>query len=264
MALKKPAFETNTDIDTTTTAAEAPQAAAPAAQPEAAAKVEATTAIAKAASTSVATVNEDVKRFQEEFDSMRGAADFSHGNYKVFKAVDGEIRDTAAGANLSMGRHMTGRLLAWDFHWQVTPGTDGAKAKEFVAFSDDGETIASVIGEDLRHYVGKTINEYLDYLRSEGFDKAECKKYLDTSFAVIDSEAGKHEPGTIVQVTFSPSSIPSFNSYQEKLKGIARGMQLGLPGFQLPKDPFTLKLVTESASKGSNRWTKLNVEPVKG
>jgi hypothetical protein len=265
MALKKPAFETTApdfaaDAAPATSTVETPTKPAAA---EASAKVEATTAIAKAATGAVATVNEDVKRFQEEFDAMRGAMDTSYGNFKIFKATDGEIRESGNNTNLSLGRYATVRLLSWDFHWQVTPGTDGAKSKDFVAFSSDGETIESVIGEDMRHYVGSSINDYLSYLRTEGFDKAESKRYLNTVCAVLASESGKHEPGMLVQIVFSPSSVSSFNSYQEKLKGVARGVQLGLPGFTMPSDPFTLTFRTESAAKGSNRWTRLTVEPAK-
>lgn len=260
MALKKPtpSFEDTAVADTAV--AEAPKAeAAPAA-----AKVEATTAIAKAATTSVAvnSSSEEAKRFQAEFDAMQGAADFAYGNYRIFKGIDGEIRCTEQGSTLSLGRNVTVRLLAWAFHWQIAPGSDATKAKEFVAFSDDGETVSSVIGEDLRHFVGKPVNTYLDYLRSEGYDKAESKRYLDTAVAVLGSESGKHEPGDVVQITFSPSSISSFSQYQEKLKTRARGVQLGLPGFTMPADPFTFKVAAESASKGSNRWTKLAIQAV--
>lgn len=268
MALKKP---TNDNVNTTPAFEDADLGAAVVqeetpAQTEAQASVAATTAIAKAATSAVTTnTGEEVKRFQQEFDEMQNAANFDYGNYTVFKAIDGEIRETGQNKTLSLGRWADVRLMGWGFSWQVGPGSDNQKAKDFVGYSEDGETISSIIGEDLRHFVGKPINEYLTYLRdTEGYDKAECKKYLHTACAVLNSESGKHEPGTIIQITLSPSSIPAFNAYQEKLKTTARAVKMGLPGFALPSDPFTFRLATESASRGSNRWTKLKIEAITG
>ena len=268
MALKKPttntaaaAFEDVPSFDESAEVA----AAAPAAQPEvatpAAPAPTASTAVAPAASTAV-TVNtsEEAKRFQREFDEMRGAASFDYGTFPIYKAINGSIRETGQGKTASFGRWVKVRMLAWDDSYQIGPGVDGSKAKDFVGFSKDGKTVDSVIGEDLRHFVGKPVTEYLDFLRNEGYDKAESKRYVHTACAVLDSEDGTHEPGQIVQVTLSQSSLPSFSAYQEKLKTAARAVAMGIPGFSLPADPFTFFYICEAAAKGSNNWTKLKVE----
>ena len=268
MALKKPnstapaaAFEDVTDFgEVEVESAAAPAAApAPASAPEAAPA--ASTAVAPAASTAV-TVNtsEEAKRFQREFDEMRGAASFDYGTFPIYKAINGSIRETGQGKTASFGRWVKVRMLAWDDSYQIGPGVDGSKAKDFVGFSKDGKTVDSVIGEDLRHFVGKPVTEYLDFLRNEGYDKAESKRYVHTACAVLDSEDGTHEPGQIVQVTLSQSSLPSFSAYQEKLKTAARAVAMGIPGFSLPADPFTFFYICEAAAKGSNNWTKLKVE----
>ena len=264
MALKKPtntaapAFEDVTDFSEGAEAAAAPTPAVDAAPAPAAP----TTAVAPAASTAV-TVNtsEEAKRFQREFEEMRGAASFDYGTFPVYKAINGSIRETGQGKTASFGRWAKVRMLAWDDSYQIGPGVDGSKAKEFVAFSKDGKSVDSVIGEDLRHFVGKPVTEYLDFLRSEGYDKADCKRYVHTACAVLDSEDGTHQPGQIVQVTLSQSSLPSFSAYQEKLKTAARAVAMGIPGFSLPADPFTFRFSAEAASKGSNTWTKLKIDP---
>ena len=267
MALKRPtntaapAFEDVTEFGDV----EVAPTAAPAAQPEAATPAApapaASTAVAPATSTAV-TVNtsEEAKRFQREFDEMRGAADFAFGNYPIYKGSNGAIREMGQGKTASFGRWAKVRMMAWDDSYQIGPGVDGSKAKDFVAFSKDGKTVDSVIGEDLRHFVGKPVTEYLDFLRNEGYDKAESKRYVHTACAVLDSEDGTHEPGQIVQVTLSQSSLPSFRAYQEKLKTAARAVAMGIPGFSLPADPFTFFYICEAAAKGSNNWTKLKIE----
>ena len=273
MALKKPTntaaapWEDVTDFGETEAAVAPAPATAPAAAPATApaaapATAPATsTAVAPAASSAV-TVNtsEEAKRFQREFDEMRGAASFDYGTFPIYKAINGSIRETGQGKTASFGRWAKVRMLAWDDSYQIGPGVDGSKAKDFVAFSKDGKTVDSVIGEDLRHFVGKPVTEYLDFLRNEGYDKAGSKRYVHTACAVLDSEDGTHEPGQIVQVTLSQSSLPSFSAYQEKLKTAARAVAMGIPGFSLPADPFTFFYICEAAAKGSNNWTKLKVE----
>ena len=265
MALKKPtntaaAFEDVADFGETEAAAAPAPASAPATAPAVAPA--ASTAVAPAASTAVTTnTSEEAKRFQREFDEMRGAADFSYGNYPIYKGSNGAIREMGQNKTASFGRWVKVRMVAWDESYQIGPGVDGNKAKDFVAFSKDGKTIDSVIGEDLRHFVGKPVVEYLDYLRSEGYVKADSKRYVHTACAVLDSEDGTHQPGQIVQVTLSQSSLPSFSAYQEKLKTSARAVAMGIPGFSLPRDPFTFRFSAEAASKGSNTWTKLKIDP---
>lgn len=277
MALKKPnsaptttnspVFEADPD-NAVATAPEVGVAAAEATAPApevkvdaAAAKVETSTAIAKAASTAVGAADDSIARaraFKKEVEEMEGAADFSFGTHRVFKAKDGVIKEMN-GDKLKLGRWVKVRLLAWDRHYEVSPGEQSKESTNFVAYSKDGITIDSVIGEEQREFVGKSVAEYVEYLqKEEDFEKAGRREFLDTQVAVLgcEEEEDFHE---IVQITLSSSSIPAFKKYQSSLEATAKAVSMKLPGFTLPDDPFTFYFIREDAEKGNNTWTKLRI-----
>lgn len=232
---------------------EAP-AAAPVATPDKAAP---TTAVAKAAPSSLSPneAAEKAKRFKAEVAEMKGAADFGYGSHRVFKFDNGVIKEMS-GDKLVLGRWVKVRLLAWDTSFQVSPGEQGKDSGQFVAYSKDGVTIDSVIGEELKHWVGKPLDEYVEYLRTEEeFDKAGKRDFIDCEVAVLGSE-DEPEFHEVVQITLSSSSIPAFRKYQTDLEATAKCVAMNLPGYKLPDDPFEFYFVREDASKGTNTWTK--------
>lgn len=267
MALKKPTFENEPTNNAGDTAVEdAPQTVAATAAPAAAAapvrepEVVASTAIAKASQSAVATADAaaDAKRFKREVEEMKGASDFSYGNYAVFKGNNGEI--ACSDTKDSFGRWVKVRLLSWDDHTEVSPGETGASTKDFVAYSKDGKTIDSVIGEELKGWIGKPVVDYVEYLKNEeDFAKTKSRRFIDTACAVMASDSGDGPIGEVVQITLSESSIPAFAKHQEQLANKARCVAMGLPGFSLPADPFTFFFLREVTSKGQNTWTKLRI-----
>lgn len=215
----------------------------------------------RASSTDVTLRNEAAERakaFEKEIMEIRGG-DFSYGTYRVFKGNNGEIAEMS-GEKESLGRWAKVHLLNWDEHFEVSPGSDDKSSKDFVAYSKDGVTIDSVIGEELRdQWTGKPVAAYLEYLRNEeDFAKADCRQFIDMACALLGTDSGEGPIGTVIQVTLSSSSIPSFKKYTQALKDTARCVSMGLPGFVLPENPRQFFLIREAASKGSNRWTKLN------
>lgn len=220
------------------------------------------TAIAKASGGALST-NEAAaaaKAFQKELDAMRGANDFSYGNYRLFKATQGEIQESG-GEEETLGKWAKVRLIGWDNHFEVSPGEQGASTKDFVAYSKDGKVIDHVIGEELKKWVGKTCDEYLEYLRTEEeFENAKKREFIDTAVALLGSESGEGPIGSVIQISLSESSMTAFSRYQQKLKDAARCVEMGIPGFSLPADPFTFYFIREAAQKGDNKWTKLKIE----
>lgn len=268
MALKKPnsaaastpAFEQEPGADTAV--AEKPTPAAE--TPKVDAGVQASTAIATASVTSMGAVNEaaaKAKAFKKEVEAMQGAADFSYGSHRVFKAVDGEIKEKD-GDKVNLGKWVKVRLLAWDRHYEISPGEDGASSAAFVAYSLDGITVDNVIGDDNKKWEGKPVAEYVEHLRTvEEFEKAGIREFFDTQVAAMGSEAEPDFTG-VIQVTLASSSIPAFKNYQTKLEGDAKCVAMGLPGYTLPEDPFMFYFIREAASKGKNSWTKLRIAAV--
>lgn len=215
----------------------------------------------RATSTGVALKNEaaeQAKAFERAIMEMRGG-DFSYGTYRVFKGNNGEIAEMS-GEKESLGRWAKVHLLNWDEHFEVSPGSDDKSSKDFVAYSKDGVTIDSVIGEELRDtWTGKPVAAYLEYLKdTEDFAKADCRQFIDMACALLGTDSGEGPIGKVIQVTLSSSSIPSFKRYTQALKDTARCVSMGLPGFVMPENPMQFFLIREAASKGSNRWTKLS------
>lgn len=228
----------------------------------AAAQAAATTAIATSA---VSVAAEKAREFKEELESMRGATSAEYGILPSYKADNGAIAETGNGKT-TFGKWMAGRMMSFDTFHQVSPGDSGAKTKGFVAFSKDGVTVDSVIGDGTeRSFVGKPVQAYLDYLRdTEGLTDAQSKEYLTVTMVVLDSEAKTVEPGTQVNVVLSQSSIRSFRAYEEKLKLNARAAAMGLPvKGGVSEDPFRFKFVAENASNNrGQKWCKLAIEPI--
>lgn len=269
MALKKPAFEQEPTITATaehavpeTAYSEAATAVVdePIQRQEAAAVTTAVT-VAKASATSVAVADAaaKAKEFQREVAAMKDASDFSFGNYAVFKGNNGEISESG-GDQASLGRWAQVRMLSWAEHHEVSPGESGASTKSFVAYSKDGKVIDSVIGDDLKHWVGRSVQDYAEYLRKEEeFASTKVRRFIDIACALMATDSGDGPIGTVIQVTLSESSIPSFAKYQQSLVDTARCVAMGLPGFSLPSDPFSFFFLREVATKGTNRWTKLKI-----
>ena len=201
----------------------------------------------------------EASAFAAEVEAMKGAADFSYGNYPTFKGNNGEIIGTGDTKD-SFGRWVKVSMIAWDNHWEVSPNSKNEKSRDCVAYSKDGETISNVISREFDEWVGQPINEYVAYMRSElGYVEAGSRPFIDVCCVVHESESSDAYNGEIIQITLSKSSMTSFKKYQENLVQKARAVARGIPGVAVPKDPFTFYFLRELASSNGNNWTKLVV-----
>jgi len=206
--------------------------------------------------------------FKKELEEMRDAVSFGHGVLPAFKATNGAIRETGSGTR-SFGAWVQGRLMGYSPFWQVSPGGSESKLKGFVAFSNDGKIIDSVVGDGVeRTYVGKTVAEYLDYLhKTEGLSDAGCKPYMNLAIYVVGSDKGEAAglaSGEVVNIVLSKTSMTSFTAYEEKLKLAARAAAMGLPTKAISEDPFMLRFEAEVANNNKGQsWTKLTIEPAR-
>jgi hypothetical protein len=202
----------------------------------------------------------EAESFAQEVEAMRGACDFSYGNYPVFKGNNGEI--IGIGDNKAkLGRWIKVAMIGWDEHFEVSPGADDKEAKDFVGYSKDGITLDRCIGEmQHRQWSGKAVKDYVQHLHTvEQYDKADSRRFIDVGCILLESENDEGMQGEVIQVTLSQSSIPSFSQYQERLIQKARAAARGIPGVKVPEDPFTFYFLRELAEQGSNKWTKLRV-----
>lgn len=228
----------------------------------------ATAATAAATSTAVAApaastlaVRQEASAFAKEVEAMKGGANFDFGNFETFKGIQGVIQGTGDN-KAKLGRWVKVSMVAWDDRNQISPGSDVASAKDYVAYSKDGKTIDSVIGKDkLGGWVGRSVQDYLQHLRDSDWKDASMSRYIDVACVVHDGEskAAKELAGEVICISLSKSSIPSFSAYQEKLNMKAKAVARGIPGVTVPADPFTFFFQTEAAERGDNKWTKLKV-----
>lgn len=195
--------------------------------------------------------------FKAEVEAMKGAVDFSFGNYPMFKASGGKVK--CKDPVTSLGEWVFGRMIGWNDRVQVSPGE--GKSKDLVAYSDDCVTISKVIGEAGEGWVGRSVADYVQHLRvDQNCILAKSSVYVDVALALFKCESSSVDfIGEVIQITLNPSSISSFKSYQEKLKTTAMCVAKGLPGFKLPDDPFSFYFTVEAAAKGDKAWEKLKV-----
>ena len=276
-ATARPAFEAMDDdtvsiVSTvaqadTTSANAAPAAATPAATTPTVATPAAATPAAEAANPApvavrpanavVVSTTSAAAAFKAEVEAMKGAIDFSFGNYPSFKPAGGKLKCKEPVA--SLGSWVRGTMIGWNNRVQVSPGE--GKPKDLVAYSDDCVTISKVIGEAGADWEGRPVAEYLLHLRGDqGCNLAKASTYVDVAFAVAECESNLKEfIGEVVQIVLSPSSATGFTSYQSKLTATAICVEKRLPGFKLPEDPFNFYFQVEDAVKGDKEWQKLKV-----
>jgi hypothetical protein len=231
--------------------AETATSPAPAAQP-----AEPTSIATKPAGAVV--VARDTTAFQKEVAEMKGAADFAHGNFAVFKGQNGEIKQTGGA---TFGRWVKVSMVAWDDHHEISPGSDSEASKLAVGYSKDGKTVDSIIGRDkFGRFIGQPVADYVKFLQEDGdYPNAKVGRFIDVGCVVHESESTDAFNGEIVQISLSQSSIPSFSSYQEQLVMKAKALTRKIPGIKVPENPFDFYFVREAAEKNGKSWTKLKV-----
>lgn len=133
-------------------------------------------------------------------------------DYNTFQRlrVDAGIISTQDGKEA--GTFIELSVVSYSPSWTVTTGTDGEESKQHVRFSDDGKTIRGAGDED--DHAGKTCEEYRDWLRENGFEKAAIKEYMNVFGIAMAAEKSDFAfMNEIVSLSLSPTSKGKFDSY---------------------------------------------------
>ncbi len=157
---------------------------------------------------------------------------------------NGQLMDTDKKL---LGEFVTMTALSWNKRWVISPGDNGAEAKEHARYSMDGEVTTK--GEDVR--------EYLQELKNLGYSKASVKEYVDL-FGILE-EAGKptdHLDGSVV-VSMSPDSVKALAGFRRDL--VVKGMMGRIPPIDISSG-LRIKVRTEVKSGNGNTWTRLVCE----
>lgn len=229
MVLKKnpqadipPAFEdTDTAVADAAPAAEIPTA-------EDTAKATATTAIAKAASTSVS-APKPIKAAPAFNDFEDALPEVEFGTFPRITADLGgfEMDKEVIGDTIKL------EMMSWNHRYVVTPGSDDKEASELVRYSNDGVMLADGSGV--------TVADYLNTLKTvHGYEGASVKNYIDLTGLLVGQGTGatveeiSEDEQVVVQVQLSPQSVKQFNGYRitkgvfEARKGVQTGNVLTL------------------------------------
>ena len=141
---------------------------------------QASTAIAKAASTGVST---NVRKFEPAFKDKNNVFDNAtvEGLSMAAPRIKGEQGSMALG-DQDLGEAIQFELVSFNHRWAIGTGENDKEAKDFFRVSLDNETIS---GE------GTLVTDYLNTLRAKGFAKAKKSPYMDLwGFVTWSSKTG--------------------------------------------------------------------------
>lgn len=186
----QPEFEPMDDITDTTPAEAATQAS---------------TAIAKAASTGVST---DVRKFVPAFESKNTvfSTPIVEGLSMSAPRIKGEQGSMTLG-DQELGEEVQFELVSFNHRWAIGTGEDDKEAKDYFRVSYDNETIA---GD------GTLITEYLNTLRAKGFAKAKKSPYMDLwGYVVWSTKTGtiKDDDLQLACLQCSQTSMGNWTSF---------------------------------------------------
>lgn len=166
-----------------------------------------------------------------EFDTLRG-----------LKVSNGNVVDNQTGK--SLGDVVGMELLSYQDQWVVSPGVDGDEGKEHVRYSDDGITTSK----------GENCQEYLQHLKSSGFDEAKMSKRTVIAGSLFDIGVKgrkdlKDMQDELVQMSLAPTSKAGFDRYM-----MGQAFKIG-KGLITPDGATRIRITCEAVTKNGKDWT---------
>ena len=123
---------------------------------------------------------------------------------RITVGLDGFSRDKTK----ELGKKIAIEVLSWSYVWLVTTGEqNNDEANKLIRTSYDGKNLKGGEG---------SVEDYVKYLKSEGYDKAQTKQYAEVYANLVWSEVGgdvKSDEQEIVQVSLSPQTVGQWGRY---------------------------------------------------
>jgi len=123
---------------------------------------------------------------------------------RITVGLDGFSRDKTK----ELGKRIAIEVLSWSYVWLVTTGEqNNDEANRLIRTSYDGKSLKGGEG---------SVEDYVKYLKSEGYDKAQVKQYAEVYANIIWSEVGGDvaaDEQEIVQVSLSPQTVGQWGRY---------------------------------------------------
>ena len=135
---------------------------------------------------------------------------------RITVGLDGFSRDKTK----ELGKKIAIEVLSWNYIWMVTAGEqNNDEANKLIRTSYDGKNLKGGEG---------SVEDYVKYLKSEGYDKAATKQYAEVYCNLVWSEVGgdvASDEQEIMQVSLSPQTVGQWGRYLlesglRKAKGI--------------------------------------------
>jgi len=147
--------------------------------------------------------------------------------------------------NVALGSEIGLELMSFQDQTVISPGVDGADAKEHVRYSDDGITTSK----------GENVQEYLAELKLV-FEKANLSKRVVIVGSLFDPGIkGKKIPGMqdkLVQINLPPSSVSTFKRYTADQAFQIAKRDKSVEGVE------RMRITMDTKTKGDNTWTVAN------
>ena len=155
---------------------------------------------------------------------------------RITVGLDGFSRDKTK----ELGKKIAIEVLSWSYVWLVTTGEqNNDEANKLIRTSYDGKNLKGGEG---------AVDEYVKYLKSEGYDKATVKQYAEVYSNLVWTEAGgdvKADEQEIVQVSLSPQSVGQWGRFL---------LESGLRKAKGVEDSNIVTLTQEKRVIGSNKF----------
>lgn len=121
------------------------------------------------------------------------------GGLPTLKAKSGFIVDNA---NANLGNECVLELVSYNYKWVLTPGEEGEEPAKLLRTSYDGVTVENS---------GQSCEEYLQFLKSQGYTNAKITKRIDAIGILTDAgTAGYARINDMVLIDIAPTSVGSF------------------------------------------------------
>lgn len=151
-----------------------------------------------------------------------------------------------------LGRWVDIEVQSYNKRIQVTPGDDSDEASMLLRTSYDGITL---VNHDVE---GETVQEYVERLKSMGYDEADARTYVDVWAILMGSEDDPvREDVEVVQVQLSPQSVKQWTGFMVKLGLLNRR---GNTNVNVEEHPPVVRLKAQSKKNGNNDYSILNFE----
>ena len=235
MALRKN-FEAEVDTAPTNAGSDAAPDAAPAA----------TTAVAPAATTAVAPPARAFTAALVDLENVIKTEDIATLGPGAFPKITVDLGGFLLDKK-DIGQKIRLEVISWNRRWVVSPGVQNAEANELVRFSMDN----NVLQNDTR-----TVKEYLEFLREEGYKDASIKEYYSLWGNLLYANGADVPPvdQKMVEIQLSPQSVSLFKAFQlEYGMKVSRGL---LPSTNV------LELTSEKKELKTTRFGIMRFAPV--